>query len=290
MGILINALAAFGGGVLAAGVGALQAFIMTGLIAIGAAIAHLAGLDLGASIYGTIAFGVFFGPHISFAGGAAAAAYAGKIGKLESGSDIVTPLAKFGDPKILAVGGIFGVIGWAIGTYIVPAIFGGLIPVGTDAPGMTVAISAIIARFVFGKRGLMSAKPSGATSAQSMLIAVSFSLMIAGGGLGLVAAGVDLAAYNILVFGIAAFTLLFAGGPCWHPVGIISAYATMVAVGAGLGDIGVVALAVVCGVLAQLLQDFFGGMINTDVDSHIDPPACSICLMTIVVNIIAMVL
>lgn len=290
MTILINALAAFGGGVLASGVGALNAFILTGFIAIVASALQMVGIDLAGGIAGTVAFGVFFGPHISFAGGAAAAAYAGKIGALESGADIATPLAQKGNPKILAVGGAFGVIGWVIGTYIVPAIFGGLIPVGTDAPGMTVAISAIIARLTFGKRGIASGTKVAKFSPQGMLIAVSFALMIAGGGLALADAGVSLNAYNTLVFGIAAFSLSYAGGPCWHPVGIIGAYATAVAVGAGLGAVGVVALAVVCAVLAQLLQDFFAALINTDVDSHIDPPACAICTMTIVVNIIAMVL
>lgn len=290
MTILINILAAFGGGVLASGVGALNAFIMTGLIAIVTSALQMCGIDVAGGIAGSVAFGVFFGPHISFAGGAAAAAYAAKIGKLESGADIATPLAQKGDAKILAVGGLFGIFGWAVGTYVIPAIFGGLIPFGTDAPGMTVAISAIVVRLAFGKRGLASGTKVAKFNPVSMLVAFSFASMIAGAAIAMAAAGVSLNGYNTLVFGIAAFTLSYAGGPCWHPVGIIGAYAAMVAVGAGLGSAGVFALVIVCAIAAQLLQDFFAALINTDVDSHIDPPACAICTMTIVVNIIASVL
>nr|WP_300652388.1 hypothetical protein [uncultured Anaerobutyricum sp.] len=46
------------------------------------------------SILGLIAaFGSFFGPHIAFAGGVAAAAYAKKKGVSENGADIVSALA-----------------------------------------------------------------------------------------------------------------------------------------------------------------------------------------------------
>ena len=64
----------------------------------------------------------------------------------------------------------------------------------------------------------------------------------------------------------------------------------MVAIGAGLAPIAVVALAVVCGVASALLCDLEGYLINTDVDSHIDGPGFAICLMTIVVSVIASVL
>lgn len=284
MTVLFNALAAFGGGVLASCIGAVPAFVMTGLITIVGAMAGMAGFD-------TIAFGTVFGPHIAFAGAVAATAYAAKKGYGVDGPAVGTPLAPLGKPDVLVVGGVFGVIGWVIGTYIVPAIFGGIIPFGTDAPGMTVVISGIIARLAFGKRGLASGTKVAITGAQSMLIAVAFSLMVGGTGVALNAVNPDIiGSYNLIIFGIAAFTLIFPGTPGWHQVGIISAYATMVGIGAGMGAFGVVALAVVCGVAAQLLCDAESALINTDVDSHIDGPGFAICLMTIVVNIIASVL
>lgn len=282
MTVLFNALAAFGGGALASCIGAVPAFVMTGLITIVGAMAGMAGFD-------TIAFGTFFGPHIAFAGAVAATAYAANKGYIEAGAAVGTPLAPLGKPDVLVVGGVFGIIGWVIGTYIVPAIFGGLIPFGTDNPGMTVVISGIIARLVFGKRGLASGTKGAVTSAQSVLIAVAFSLMVAGTGLALNAVNPEIiGSYNLIVFGIAAFTLIFPGTPGWHQIGIISAYAFMV--GLPSGAMVAVVLTVVCGVAANFLCDLEGYLINTDVDSHIDGPGFAICTMTIVVNIIAAIL
>ena len=283
MSILLNALAAFGAGCLASCIGAVPAFVMTGLIAIAGTVGGFAGTA-------TIAFGTVFGPHIAFAGAVAATAYAAKKGAIEAGAAVGTPLAPLGKPDVLVVGGLFGIIGWVIGTFAVPAVFGGLIPFGTDAPGMTVVISGIIARLAFGSRGLKSGTKGAITSAQSVLIAVAFSLMVGGTGVALAAAGMDMSVYNIIVFGIAAVTLIFPGTPGWHQIGIISAYATMIALGAGMSSIAVVIFAVVAGVCANLLCDAETCLINTDVDSHIDGPGFAICLMTIVLNIVAAML
>ena len=63
---------AFAGGALGAALGASAAFIFTGLfVLIGVAIAAGGG---GKEFIGAVAFGPLLGPHISFAGGVAAAA------------------------------------------------------------------------------------------------------------------------------------------------------------------------------------------------------------------------
>lgn len=293
MSIILNALAAFGAGTLAAAMGGVNAFIMTGVIAIVGGMMQCAGIDSG-TLYSTVAFGTVFGPHISFAAGAAACAYAKKIGKMESGTALGQGLAFLNEPSVLAVGGVFGVIGWAIGTYLIPAIFGGLIPVGTDNPGMTVVISGVIARLAFGTKGLFSPNKtvlsSGKALTQVLLRGVALSLMVGGTAVALNNAGVSIAGYNIIIFGCAAVSLIFPGIQSWHHIGIISAYAAMTAVGAGCGDLMVVVLAVVCGLGAALLCNFENCMFNTDVESHIDGEGFAICLMTIVVNIIGMVL
>lgn len=294
MELLLAILASFGAGTLAAAMGAVNAFIMTGVIAIVGGIGQCLGLANAAGLYSTIAFNTVFGPHISFAAGVAAAAYAKKIGKLENGCNLGLGLASLGEPSVLLVGGIFGVIGLFIGNYLVPFVFGQLIPIGTDNPGMTVMISGIIARLVFGQRGLFSADrkfiSSGKDLGMVVLRGISYSLMVAGTGVALNAAGIDISGYNIIIFGCAAVSLIFAGNASWHHIGIISAYATMVAIGAGLGSIVTVLLAVVCGLAVALICNIENCLINTDVDSHIDGEGTSICLMTIVVNIIAAVL
>jgi hypothetical protein len=70
-----------------------------------------------------VAFGPVFGPHIAFAGGVAAAAYAARRGELDDGADIITPLAGLATLDVLLVGGVFG----AAGAIAIRSMFG-LIP------------------------------------------------------------------------------------------------------------------------------------------------------------------
>ncbi len=73
-----------------------------------------------ASITGSLGFGPVFGPHISFAAGAAASAYASKKGYMDT--DFPYHEAKnigyaLGTrPDVLAVGGLFGILGYWITT------------------------------------------------------------------------------------------------------------------------------------------------------------------------------
>ena len=110
---IFNLIAAFGGGAFAASIGALPAFIMTGVFAVvGAAVSMAGAADAGNILVNYFAFGSFFGPHIAFAGGVAAAAYAKKKGISDNGADIATACAGHNAPDVLIVGGIFGVIGF----------------------------------------------------------------------------------------------------------------------------------------------------------------------------------
>lgn len=292
MSILLNALAAFGAGALAANVGAVNAFILTGVLAIIGGVCQCLGLTDG--VTGIVAFGTVFGPHLSFAAGAAAAAYAKKIGKLDNGCNLGLGLASLGNPSVLLVGGVFGVIGWAIGTYVAPFLFGTLIPFGTDNPGFAVVCSGIIARLVFTNNGLTSKNPTALSKGDALtcvlIRGVGYSLMVGGTAVALNAAGVSLAGYNIIIFGLAAVSLIFPGNASWHHTGIISAYAAMTAISGGLGDIAVVGMAVACGLGATLLCNFENCMFNSEVDSHIDGEGFSIFIMTVVINIIGSLL
>ena len=107
---------------------------------------------------GFIAFGSYLGPHIAFAGGVAASAYAGKTKKLGSGTDILSCLNGLADPATLLVGGVFGVIG-----FLIHYVIGAVLHLNTDLPGFTVIISAVIARLVFGSSGLIGKAAPGET-------------------------------------------------------------------------------------------------------------------------------
>lgn len=153
-------LAAFAGGAFGAALGALPAFAFTGFMVIAGEAANLIGTalapevagvaaaDVGVGITGSVAFGPVFGPHISFAGGVAAAAYAANKSYMDTGFDFhmakdIT-FAHGTKPDVLAVGGLFGVLGALIrqvsGGYGLP----------WDPIAMGVVLSALFHRLFLG--------------------------------------------------------------------------------------------------------------------------------------------
>ena len=245
--------AAFGGGILGAAIGALPAFIMAGILV-------LAGMT-------DLAFGPYFGPHIAFAGGVAATALAGKRG-LDAGNNILLPLAKFNDGFILLVGGIFGA-----GGLIIQKLLAG-IGTPTDTVALTVALSGIIARFVFGNGRLFS----GYTLPDSR---TAIFLLVLGIGVGLISGYASLVTNNAVIgFGVAATTLIFLQfmgvGPVSHHLALPAALAAMATGSIWAGGL--------FGLLGALLGDFFGKVMNTG-DTHIDPPALTIALLTLLVTL-----
>ncbi|WP_176451130.1 MULTISPECIES: hypothetical protein [unclassified Halorubrum] len=142
-------LGAFAGGAFGAAIGALPAFAFTGFLVIAGAAAGVIGAPTGDSVgLVGIGFGHVFGPHISFAGGAAAAAYAGKKGYIgaedgyHNGKDIATALGCKVD--VLAVGGVFGLFGIAVEQLSRQL----LVPV--DPIPLAICASAVVHRVAFG--------------------------------------------------------------------------------------------------------------------------------------------
>lgn len=142
-------LGAFAGGAFGAAIGALPAFAFTGFLVIAGAAAGVVGAPTGDSVgLVGIGFGHVFGPHISFAGGAAAAAYAGKNGYIgaedgyHNGKDIATALGCKVD--VLAVGGVFGLFGIAVEQLSRQL----LVPV--DPIPLAICASAVVHRLAFG--------------------------------------------------------------------------------------------------------------------------------------------
>jgi hypothetical protein len=155
-----NLLGALAGGAFGAAVGALPAFVFTGFLVMGGAISSPPGAQDAVGGVG-IGFGLAFGPHVSFAGGAAAAAYAAKQGYIQSGfdyhngKDITYALGC--KPDILLVGALFGLFG-----PISEQLFRQM-HVPTDPIAITVVISALLHRAVFGYSivGTVSSKANG---------------------------------------------------------------------------------------------------------------------------------
>lgn len=293
MDVVLNLIAAFGGGVFAAAIGGLPAFILTGVFSISGALLAMAGAPISGFVINSMAFGPLFGPMTSFAGGVAAAAYAKKRGYMENGADIATALNSLGKPDVLAVGGVFGMIGFALLTWVVTPIFTGKI--ATDGPGIIVFFSGLLARLIFGGKIRTGDKfmPQGTALAQSLTISFSYALVVAGIYVAGCEAGYQDAfggVYHVLIFGMCAVGLVFAEmGQAFagcHHICIITAEAAVASYAAGWGPIGSLCFAVVCGIIAGILCDFESCTINSGTDSHIDGPAFAIFIMTIVLSLI----
>lgn len=150
------------GGVFGATIGALSALGVAGAVIVAGELAELFVIDgttvgvlttlgvdgapIAAGPLSALGFGPFLGPHVAFAGGVAAAAYAGRKGTIETGfryhqaKQIRRPL--FGRPWTVLVGGVFGLVGVLLGA------LGSLLPV--DPIAFAVVGSALLVRLTVG--------------------------------------------------------------------------------------------------------------------------------------------
>ncbi|WP_416838336.1 hypothetical protein [Haloferax sp. DFSO52] len=146
-------LAAFAGGAFGAAIGALPSFALTGVVVVVGELYDLVRRTTDASlgavdITGAIGFGVVFGPHVAFGGGAAAAAYAAKRGYLDiefdyhPAKEVTQGLGT--KPDVLLVGGLFGIFGYWVAT------LSATIGLPTDPVALGVVVSALTHRLVFG--------------------------------------------------------------------------------------------------------------------------------------------
>lgn len=147
-------IAAIAGGFIGACVGGNYAFVFTGVSALFGLGYMVATKD--SYVLDYIAFGPVFGPHVCFAGGAAASAYAAKRGYMEDGKDIVTPLSGLGKPDVWLVGSAFGVFGAILQKLVLMIPWFGH---HTDSVAFTVFISAIVTRLMFGD-SIFGSKPA----------------------------------------------------------------------------------------------------------------------------------
>ncbi|MFN0105134.1 MAG: hypothetical protein ACKV2U_24000 [Bryobacteraceae bacterium] len=271
---------AFAGGALGAALGASAAFIFTGIfVLIGVAIAAGGG---GREFIGNVAFGPLLGPHISFAGGVAAAAFAARAGHHPTGRDLGRGLAGVNRPDVLLVGGVFGVIGFLIQAAIAATPLGPL----TDSIAMTVFLSAMIVRLVFGKTGLFGdrSQPGEWVAFQrdwAQVVAIGAVLGLSSAFLAKIIGaekGGDVAG-----FGFAATGLLFLHTgttvPVWHHIALPAAIAvTMTG-----GNLYAGAAA---GVAGAVLGELYARAFLNHGDTHIDPPAAAIATMTLALRLL----
>lgn len=309
-------LAAFAGGLFGAAIGGLPAFIFTGFAVLLGVAAGLGGSEFNVLAAPNepqgIAFGVIFGPHISFAGGAAAAAFAARRGDIEDGKDIVTPLAGVGDPPALLVGGIFGVGGLVV-QQLLTGLLGTFTAItATDTIAFTVAFSAVVARLAFGKTGLFGdltpeAREHGRFRPGGERVWLGYQegflqVSVIGFGCGILAAWivVAFAAANpdyvplgvVLGFGFSAVSLILLqvgfDCPVTHHMTLPGGVAAAAVIGAGGGPLVAVLLGAIAGIAGALLGELFSRLFLIHGDTHVDPPANAIWVMATVVFVFSL--
>ncbi|AEM56873.1 hypothetical protein HISP_06440 [Haloarcula hispanica N601] len=339
--MLVLAIAAFAGGAFGASIGALPAFCFTGfMVLIGEAgnvvsesfvggspdvIAGGAG-GYGAGIVGPLAFGPVFGPHVAFAGGVAAAAYAAKYdgmyepddGDYHPAKDIAYALGT--RPDVLAVGGVFGILGMAI-----RQTSGGLgIPI--DPPAAGVILTAVIARLVFGYPVIGRARGSGLLDMSpfesgKMRSSNSEEVATDGGAMAAERPAVEpwlphqykwthvamlglitgiLGAYIFaktgslfLPFGISAASLLFLNlgvekFPVTHHMTLPATFVASMAMTDGASVLVALGLGAFFGILGALFGEVYQRIFYAHSDTHFDPPAASIITTTLILGILAL--
>jgi len=294
---VMGALGALAGGFFGAAIGGLFVFVFTGLaVLLGIAIAITAS---DANFLNMIGFGQYLGPHIAFGGGVAGAAYAARRGWLQNGRDIVTPLVSLGKPCVLLVGAGFGLLAYFIQALIaaVPSLAS-----NTDSVALTVVLSALVARLLFGKTGIIGAHEQGHTGLARFApggthvwipfqdpLAFSALIGLFVGLLGAWAAVELLKLYPgtpvfLLGFAISTMSIGLLGlqmpVPATHHITLVSGVAVAQFVGIINSDAMLVITGGVAGMLAAILAQLFARFWLIRGDSHIDPPASAIWPMT----------
>jgi hypothetical protein len=319
-------LAAFAGGAFGAAIGALPAFVFTGfLVMLGEGVRILSG-DLSglvgfdpdaiqsANITSQLAFGPVFGPHISFAGGAAASAYAAKKGYMDTGfpyheaKNIAYALGP--KPDLLLVGGLFGILGYWIST-----IFS-IYSMPWDGIALTVVLSALAHRLLLGysligkaDKGILNMKPFEAeekrTDGSGRLTVEPWlghqykfgDVMAIGAVVGILAVYITVVTGSIfLPFGISAATLLFLNLgveriPVTHHMSLLASTAAAAIAAGDASSISLglaLSIGAVSGLIAALLGELLQRIFFAHANTHLDPPAFAIAVGTFLIALMAM--
>ncbi|OAQ54693.1 hypothetical protein HTG_03790 [Natrinema mahii] len=321
-------IAALAGGAFGAALGALPAFVFTGFVVfLGEGLAVLEGRlgglegvpagDIATGVTGTIGFGAVTGPHIAFAGGVAATAYAGrKYPEMEPndwdyhfGKDI---LYAFGTkPDILAVGAVFGALGMLI-TQVMDSL-----GFPTDNIALSVVATAFLARLAFGYP--IVGKVGGSSVLDMSPFEREETRVAADGGTetdrlatepwlphqyewtGVTAIGIVgglLGGYIWLETGsvfmgyaISAMSLLFLNLgvekiPVTHHITLLGSTGAVIAASAVGSDPVVLLVAGAFGAISALVGELSQRVFYSHSGTHVDPPAMAIAALMLVIGVL----
>ncbi|MEZ6852699.1 hypothetical protein [Halodesulfovibrio aestuarii] len=302
-------LVCFGGGILGGALGGLLSFVLCGLFVFsGCMIALAGGGDFMLSVVG---FGPIFGPHVGgFAAGVAAANYAQGIRKNHptgGAKDIIASLMPT-SWDVLLVGGLFAVFGHLCNTWFASFMS------GQDTIALTVLTSAFVSRAMFlrqspfgnsesiKKFGLfgtddtnLSWVPWMLPFSRMIMFAIGIGLVFGGVAMAIgdyaqaagIASGTTKTAQVVIGWAIAAISLISLQlgtdtaqrVPVWHCQAILAGIAWV-----NFGSLAICAVAAVAG---ALVQELGARLFWNHGDTHVDPPAFGIAVVTCALNLLA---
>lgn len=318
-------LAAFAGGAFGSSIGALPAFIFTGFMVIAGETANILSGDFlellsmesgpldANTITSSLGFGPVFGPHISFAAGTAASAFAAKKGYMDTGfpyheaKNITYALGP--KPDVMLVGGLFGILGYWIAT------LSSALSLPWDPIAMAVVLSAVAHRIVFqypiiGDRakGLLNMKPfedqerrdGGNQLTVEPWLGHQYrwgDITMLGVVVGILAAFITYKTGSVfLPFGISAATLLFLNLgvekiPVTHHISLVASTAMVAFTDGAYSESSLFVMLIlgsIFGIIAALSGEFIQRIYYAHSDTHLDPPAAAIVIGTFLIAVLAM--
>lgn len=300
MTVLVTVLTAFASGAMAAAMGAMPSVILCGLaVCIGSV-----GLASGSAFnfVNDFALGMFLGPHVAFGPACVAALYAQHRGYISESKNIFLPLIGLNKPDVLAVSGLFAVLGYYINALCV-RLAGGRV----DTVAVAIVILSMAGRVLFGGiglRGIVGRVPEGkkrfcVTCCDCWLghqsCASGHQLFLLGAVIGcfsgyMVKLILDLAASTgnaalsaiapLPVWGFAIVGCVFiACGktmPVWHHIALIAGYAVNMAYLGGGSDESCILWGVAFGVVAAYAGDLLAKLFSVYGEGYVDPPSMAV--------------
>ncbi len=328
-------LAAFAGGAFGSAIGALPAFIFTGFLVMAGETATILSGDIlevlaidaelaqSNAITAALGFGPVFGPHISFAAGTAASAFAAKRGYMDTGfpyheaKNIAYALGP--KPDVMVVGGLFGIFGYWMAT------LSSALALPWDPIAMGVVLSAVAHRLIFrypmigdSKDGLLNMKPFeasdrrviGEAAAEGGRKEARFTVepwlphqykwghvTMIGLAVGILAAFITYKTGSVfLPFGISAATLLFlncgvSNIPVTHHISLVASTSIVAATGGEYMASPLylmLLLGGLFGIISALSGEWIQRVFYAHSDTHLDPPAAAIVVGTFLIAVLAM--
>ncbi|WP_294577665.1 hypothetical protein [uncultured Thomasclavelia sp.] len=268
---MTNYLLAFISGILGTMIGGTASFVITGLVGLIVIILDASGANT--VVLTNQVLNLLFMPCVCFNGAIAGLAFAANIRHHDiNGANGNRSLYFTGDWLVLIIGGIFGLLGYGLFSLFTAWQF----PI--DIGALVVLSVNVLIRVLFGTKKYIH-HPEESLFKLDQLNFWGFQIIFAL-ALSLVTA-YFVADTNVssIGFSLSALSLIFVFAtpdfPATHHTTLIAGYAMMAT--------GSLLISAIFGVLAQLFFIIFNTYFNTELDSHVDAPAASIALFSLII-------